>query len=177
MVDRLLAVDEVTGLRKRLTQAQAQVAVGGDANAIHVNVDGEISAIALEVPSADDRFVFERGGASFAKKSARLNDMLGATQSGSISGAENADLSLYRNFRFVLSADVTLTFTNLVGGQRGIIQVIQNPVLLRTITFANAVFSGGVAPVITQTFNAVDLFEYYCDAFSVFVTVLGQDYQ
>jgi hypothetical protein len=76
------------------------------------------------------------------------------------------DFSLANNFSVTLGGNRTLANpTNLVAGQSGVIKITQDATGSRTLAYgSNWDFSGGVAPTLTITANAVDILAYYVDS-------------
>jgi hypothetical protein len=72
----------------------------------------------------------------------------------------------------------TLAFSNLSAGQRGTIVITQDGTGTRTITTYSisggvVKFVGGVAPTLSVTANAVDVFDWYYDGTDIFYVVNG----
>ena len=76
-----------------------------------------------------------------------------------------ADFALANNFSVTLGGNRTLgNPTNVVVGQSGIIKITQDATGSRTLAYGSSWdFSGGVAPTLTITANAVDILAYYVD--------------
>jgi hypothetical protein len=78
------------------------------------------------------------------------------------------NLALANNFYVTLGGNRTLGApTNMVGGQSGIILVLQDGTGSRTLAY-NSVFKfpGGTAPTLTTGANAVDLLAYHVESAS-----------
>jgi hypothetical protein len=76
-----------------------------------------------------------------------------------------ADFDAANNFSVTLGGNRTLgNPTNVVVGQSGIIKITQDATGSRTLAYGSSWdFSGGVAPTLTITANAVDILAYYVD--------------
>jgi len=76
-----------------------------------------------------------------------------------------ADFALANNFSVTLGGNRTLgNPTNVVVGQSGVIKITQDATGSRTLAYGSSWdFSGGVAPTLTITANAVDILAYYVD--------------
>lgn len=103
-------------------------------------------------------------------------------QSGAIATLTDAttiavDLSLANNFKVTLAGNRTLgNPTNIVPGQSGIIAVTQDATGSRTLAFgAYWKFSGGVAPTLSSTANAVDNIAYYVETATRITAALVKD--
>lgn len=109
-------------------------------------------------------------GVSLAGILASNNNTFTKAQRGAVSALTDAatislDLALANNYSITLGGNRTLANpTNVVAGQSGIIAVTQDATGSRTLAFAsNYKFSGGVAPALTTTANAIDYLTYYVE--------------
>lgn len=75
------------------------------------------------------------------------------------------DLALANNFKVTLAGNRTLgNPSNIVPGQSGIIAVTQDATGTRTLAYSSYFkFSGGSAPTLTTTANAIDYLSYYVE--------------
>jgi hypothetical protein len=76
------------------------------------------------------------------------------------------DFALSNNYSLALTGNVTLANpTNLVAGQSGVIAVSQDATGSRTMAFGSYwKFTGGTAPTLTTTANAIDDIAYYVES-------------
>lgn len=76
------------------------------------------------------------------------------------------DMSLSNQFQVTLGGNRVLDApTNVVAGQTGVIRVVQSASGSNTLSFNSIYkFSGGTAPTLTTTANAVDLLAYHCES-------------
>jgi hypothetical protein len=100
---------------------------------------------------------------------------------GDVAGAFNLNLSLSNYFRFKLTANSTLTFTNFsaLAGKSAILEIEQDGTGTWTLGYASpAQAPGGSFPVVTTTAGAIDLVrvEVNYNGSVVHVSGIGQAY-
>jgi len=79
--------------------------------------------------------------------------------------------------KLVLGANITITFSNAVAGEKLILFITQDSTGNRTITWdSNVKWEGGTAPTLTTTANKTDVIAFVSDGTYYYGQIYGQDY-
>lgn len=127
--------------------------------------DGSETTLAVTDPTADRTITLPDATGTVALLG--LAQSFSAAQRGTISALTDgatitADFALANNFSVTLGGNRTLANpSNLTAGQSGVIFITQDATGSRTLAFGSYWdFSGGTAPTLTTTANAVDCLVY-----------------
>ncbi len=143
-----------------------------------VVVGSEMSQL-IGDPSAD-RFIGSLSG-ELAAMTPQQGDALGAAEVTLTDQATiDYDVSAGKNAVVTLAGNRVLDFTNVLAGQRGVIQVIQSGGS-NTLTYSlesvagDVDFAGGSAPTLSAGAGDVDLLEWYCTGPKIILKALALD--